>query len=69
MLARFWSAGSDETEVSKIPNTEPWKDGAAGSTGKYKYYPHGDVSSKPRDAPSALNTVVVPNVNLPRVIQ
>lgn len=42
----------------------PWE---TGGTGKYQYYPGGDRSAEPKDAPSAVNTVVVPNVNLPKV--
>ena len=42
----------------------PWETGAEG--GKYKYHPGGDPSAEPKDAPSALNVVVVPNVTLPK---
>lgn len=42
----------------------PWE---TGGQGKYQYYPGGDRSAEPKDAPSAVNTVVVPNVNLPKV--
>lgn len=42
----------------------PWE---TGGTGKYQYYPGGDRSAEPKDAPSAINTVVVPDVNLPKV--
>lgn len=42
----------------------PWE---TGGTGKYQYYPGGDRSAEPKDAPSAVNTVVVPDVNLPKV--
>lgn len=42
----------------------PWE---TGGTGKYQYYPGGDRSAQPKDAPSAVNTVVVPNVDLPKV--
>lgn len=42
----------------------PWE---TGGQGKYQYYPGGDRSAEPKDAPSAINTVVVPNVNLPKV--
>lgn len=31
------------------------------------YHPGGDVTQPPKEAPSALNTVIVPNVNLPKV--
>lgn len=41
----------------------PWQND---SGGKYKYHPGGDGSVEPKDAPSALNVVVVPNVKLPR---
>lgn len=34
---------------------------------KYKYHPHGDKSQELREAPSALNEVIVPNVTLPKV--
>lgn len=33
------------------------------------YHPGGDVTQPPKEAPSALNTVIVPNVNLPKVSQ
>ena len=34
---------------------------------KYKYHPGGDPKKAPKEAPSALNTVIVPNVTLPKV--
>lgn len=34
---------------------------------KYQYHPRGDKSQTPKNAPSALNTVIVPNVTLPKV--
>lgn len=43
----------------------PWESGSG--TGKYQYHPGGDPSAAPKDAPSAVNVVVVPNVNLPKV--
>ncbi len=43
----------------------PWETGA--TEGKYRYHPGGDGSVEPKDAPSAVNVVVVPNVNLPKV--
>lgn len=42
----------------------PWE---TGGQGKYQYYPGGDRSAQPKEAPSAVNTVVVPDVNLPKV--
>lgn len=43
----------------------PWETGSG--EGKYQYYPGGDRSATPKDAPSAVNVVVVPDVNLPKV--
>ncbi|KAL6813267.1 hypothetical protein GGI42DRAFT_314047 [Trichoderma sp. SZMC 28013] len=34
--------------------------------GKYKYHPGGDPNATPRDAPSALNVVIIPNVTAPK---
>ena len=45
-------------------NSMPWE---TGSSGKYQYHPGADASAAPKDAPSAVNVVVVPNVNLPQV--
>ena len=55
-----------------VPNSMPWqvddaKDKEADEHFKYKYHPGGDKSKSPKDAPSALNSVIVPNVNLPKV--
>jgi hypothetical protein len=44
--------------------THPWESGSS-SSGKYQYHPGGDPNQAPKDAPSALNVVVVPNVTLP----
>ncbi|CAD0041824.1 unnamed protein product [Aureobasidium pullulans] len=49
--------------VSIAPDSEPWK---TGGDAKYQYHPGGDTSKARKDAPSALNEVIVPNVNLPR---
>ncbi|KAL7925875.1 hypothetical protein ACQKWADRAFT_310155 [Trichoderma austrokoningii] len=38
----------------------------SGSEGKYSYHPGGDPSATPRDAPSALNVVIIPNVTAPK---
>jgi hypothetical protein len=43
----------------------PWESGSG--EGKYQYHPGGDASAAPKDAPSAVNVVIVPNVNLPKV--
>jgi hypothetical protein len=43
----------------------PWESGSG--DGKYQYHPGGDTSAAPKDAPSAVNVVVIPDVNLPKV--
>lgn len=46
----------------------PWdRPSEDGKVYKYQYHPHGDKNQPLRDAPSALNTVIVPNVTLPAV--
>ncbi len=49
----------------------PWQDDSSasksGGSFKYKYHPGGDPKKPPKEAPSALNTVIVPNVTLPKV--
>lgn len=62
LLARSPTSASSERAVSKAADSEPWKDGGAGP---YQYHPGGDTSVK-KDAPSALNVVVIPNVTLPK---
>jgi hypothetical protein len=55
------------------PNTMPWQVEGKGKGPdehfKYQYHPGGDTSKAPKHAPSALNTVIVPAVNLPKVVQ
>ena len=51
-------------------NTMPWQ--TESSKGgdehfKYQYHPGGNPKNPPKDAPSALHSVIVPNVNLPKV--
>jgi len=40
---------------------------SASETFKYQYHPGGDPKAAPKNAPSALHSVIVPNVNLPKV--
>ncbi len=44
----------------------PWETGA--TEGKYRYHPGGNRKAVPKDAPSAVNVVVVPDVNLPKAL-
>ncbi|KAF1344740.1 hypothetical protein BDV97DRAFT_303874 [Delphinella strobiligena] len=62
-FSRNPTSSSSENPVSKAPNSEPWN---TGSEAKYQFHPGGDTSKPKKDAPSALNEVIVPNVNLPR---
>lgn len=49
----------------------PWQTTAKGDGAdehfKYQYHPGGDPNKTPKDAPSALHSVIVPNVTLPKV--
>ena len=63
------TSASSESKVSMAEGTMPWQvDNSNRDDFKYQYHPGGDKSKAPKDAPSALNTVIVPNVNLPKVI-
>ncbi|KAG9554389.1 hypothetical protein KCU61_g6732, partial [Aureobasidium melanogenum] len=62
-FSRNPTSSSSENPVSKAADSEPWK---TGGEAKYQYHPGGDTSKPRKDAPSALNEVIVPNVNLPR---
>ncbi|KAL8393370.1 hypothetical protein RB595_003225 [Gaeumannomyces hyphopodioides] len=75
MVAAFGGAGlyfgrspTSSTSEKTVPMAGmPWETGS--ESGKYRYHPGGDSSAAPKDAPSAVNVVVVPNVNLPKVRQ
>lgn len=51
----------------------PWQTSSArGDKGgtehfKYQYHPGGDKNKAPKDAPSALHSVIIPNVTLTKV--
>jgi len=62
------TSSTSETKVSIAAGSLPWQtDAATGSAdSKYSYHPHGDPRNAPKDAPSALHSVIVPNVNLPK---
>ncbi|KAI0521161.1 hypothetical protein F5B22DRAFT_597935 [Xylaria bambusicola] len=72
MLLAFGGAGiyfgtSPTSATSEAPVAKsgmPWETGA--TDGKYRYHPGGDGSAEPKDAPSAVNVVVIPDVNLPK---
>lgn len=66
------TSASSEASVSMAEGSMPWQVGSskgdnAGQNFKYQYHPGGDRNKSPKDAPSALNTVIVPNVTLTKV--
>jgi len=71
-LLAGWYFGRTPTSVTSQSNVRigdssmPWeREDAGGKMYKYQYHPHGDRSRPLQNAPSALNTVIVPNVTLP----
>jgi hypothetical protein len=58
------TSSSSENRVNVAPGSEPWN---TGTNAKYQYHPGGDKNKARKDAPSALNEVIIPNVNLPKV--
>lgn len=58
------TGATSEKSVPMAKNSMPWE---TGSSGKYQYHPGADPNASPKDAPSAVNVVVVPNVTLPAV--
>ena len=66
------TSSSSEAPVSMAEGSMPWqtkssKGKNADEHFKYQYHPGGDPSKAPKDAPSALHSVIVPNVTLPKV--
>jgi hypothetical protein len=66
------TSATSEAEVSVANSSMPWEvddhDHEDDSKYfKYRYHPRGDKSQPPKNAPSALNTVIIPNVTLPKV--
>ncbi|KEF56789.1 uncharacterized protein A1O9_06979 [Exophiala aquamarina CBS 119918] len=65
------TSASSEADVSVANSSMPWEvdhdDHEDESKHfKYQYHPKGDRSASPKNAPSALNTVIIPNVTLPK---
>ncbi|MCJ1331842.1 hypothetical protein MMC10_008534 [Thelotrema lepadinum] len=60
------TSASSESQVPMAHGSMPWQTEGGSNDSKYQYHPGGDQSKAPKDAPSALNTVIVPNVNLPK---
>src|SRR5947209_8679878 len=61
------TAATSEADISVASSSMPWQvddhDHDDDSKNfKYRYHPRGDKSASPKNAPSALNTVIIPNV-------
>ncbi|KAK4117534.1 hypothetical protein N656DRAFT_773681 [Canariomyces notabilis] len=63
-FGRSPTKSTSENSVPLAKNSMPWETGS--TQGKYQYQPGGDPSATPKDAPSAVNVVVIPDVNLPK---
>ncbi|KAI8632676.1 hypothetical protein F5Y19DRAFT_471846 [Xylariaceae sp. FL1651] len=63
-FGRSPTSSTSESSVGMASSGMPWETGA--TEGKYRYHPGGDRSAEPKDAPSAINVVVIPDVNLPK---
>ncbi|KAL1875698.1 hypothetical protein VTK73DRAFT_9953 [Phialemonium thermophilum] len=63
-FGRSPTQATSESPVPVAKGSMPWETGS--TQGKYQYHPGGDPSAAPKDAPSAINVVVVPDVNLPK---
>jgi hypothetical protein len=65
------TSATSEADVSVANSSMPWQvdhdTEDESKQFKYQYHPKGDRSATPRNAPSALNTVIVPSVTLPKV--
>lgn len=68
------TSATSQAEVSVANSSMPWQVDDSkhdhddhSKHFKYQYHPQGDRNQNPKNAPSALNTVVVPNVTLPKV--
>lgn len=65
-VGRTPTKSTSENPVPLAKNSMPWETNST-TQGKYQYHPGGDASAAPKDAPSAVNVVIVPNVTLPKV--
>ncbi|KAL8680628.1 MAG: hypothetical protein Q9224_000740 [Gallowayella concinna] len=72
LTGRKPTSSSSEAPVSMAEGSMPWQTSSAkGDKGdehfKYQYHPGGDRTKAVKDAPSALHSVIIPNVTLPKV--
>ncbi|KAI9751463.1 MAG: hypothetical protein M1815_001121 [Lichina confinis] len=59
---------TSQEKVEIAPNSMPWQRGHEDSeqVSKYKYHPGGNKKAAPMDAPSALNSVVIGPITMPK---
>ncbi|KAL8945442.1 MAG: hypothetical protein Q9211_000045 [Gyalolechia sp. 1 TL-2023] len=66
----FGTSHSPPKTDSMAEGSMPWQTsspkGGKDEHFKYQYHPGGDPNKAPKKAPSALNSVIVPNVTLPK---
>ncbi|PFH61238.1 hypothetical protein XA68_17872 [Ophiocordyceps unilateralis] len=62
-FARTPTSATSEAPVKIADSGMPWE---SNTDGKYHYHPGGDPKKDPKQAPSALSVVVVPDVTLPK---
>lgn len=69
LIGRKPTSATSESKVTVAHDSMPWQQDSSSAREefKYKYHPHGDPKNPPKEAPSALHSVIVPNVNLPKV--
>ena len=70
-IGRKPTSSSSEAPVSMAEGSMPWQTSSKGDGAdehfKYQYHPGGDRNKPTKDAPSALHSVIVPNVTLSKV--
>ena len=69
-LGRKPTSSTSEAHVSIAKDSKPWQTASEAKPEgdfKYKYYPGGNPANPAKEAPSAMHSVVIPNLNLPKV--
>ncbi|KAF3941369.1 hypothetical protein ABW19_dt0204972 [Dactylella cylindrospora] len=60
------TASSSVNVTHPTDHSMPWHSDDPNAKYKYKYHPRGDLSKEPKEAPSALHSVIVDGVTLPK---
>jgi hypothetical protein len=64
------TSSTSEAHVSIAKDSKPWQTASEAKPEgdfKYKYHPGGNPANSPKEAPSAMHSVIIPNLNLPKV--